>query len=150
MKPAFICFFCCLIVAAFLARTIVVALVRAVRKDGARPAFFPKGWAVVSGLALVIVAVQMGVAVHEMRSLYRVGELVQVGDSKAHVATLVKPAWTAVRPQEERPEEDHDVAETWWVVVYHGAISPIPGKSAWQIGFDDNDRVCFSGRSLAY
>ena len=150
MKPFFVCFFCCLVVAAFLVRLAAVAAMRAIRKDAPRPRFFPAVWTGTAGLALVIASVQIGVAVHEMRSLHRVGQLAKVGDAKADVATRVKPYWKVVHPPEERPEEDRDTAETWWVVRYHGTISPIPGKSAWQISFDDNDRVCFSGLSKAY
>ena len=150
MKPSFVCLFCCLVVVAFLVRLAAIAAMRALRKDAPRPRFFPAVWTGVAGLALAIASVQIGVAVHEMRSLYRIGELVKVGDAKADVATRVKPSWKAVHPPEDRPEEDRITAETWLVVHYHGTISPIPGKSAWQIGFDDNDRVCFSGRSLAY
>lgn len=153
MLPSFVCFFCCLVVAAFIARAGAVAVLRARQKGATRPPFFPTGWTVVSGLALAIAAVQIGVAVHEMRDLYRIGQLVKVGDSKSHVETVVEPAWRKTNPPEKRAasEADRDVAETWWVVRHHSALSPIPArKSAWMICFDDAGRVCRSCRSLAY
>ena len=66
MLPSFVCFLCCLVVAAFIARAGAVAVLRARQKGAMRPSFFPVGWTVVSGLALAIAAVQIGVAVHEM------------------------------------------------------------------------------------
>ena len=153
MLPSFVCFLCCLVVAAFIARAGAVAVLRARQKGATRPAFFPTGWTVVSGLALAIAAVQIGVAVHEMRDLYRIGQLVKVGDTKSHVETVVEPAWRKTNPPEKRAaaEADRDIAETWWVVRHHSALSPIPArKSAWMIGFDDDGRVCRSCRSLAY
>ena len=108
MIPTFVCFFCCLVVGTFIVRAGAVAVLRARQKGAKRPAFFPAGWTVVSGLALVIAAVQIGVAVREMRSLYRVGRLVKVGDGKSHVETVVKPAWAVTNPPAKRATSDAD------------------------------------------
>ena len=103
-------------------------MLRARQKGATRPAFFPTGWTVVSGLALAIAAVQIGVAVHEMRDLYRIGQLVKVGDAKSHAETVVEPAWRKTKPPEKRAASEADVAETWWVVRHHSALSPIPAR----------------------
>ena len=93
MIPIFVCFYCCLVVAAFLVRVVIVAIVRVLRKDGERFALFPKAWMFAACLAFLIATIQIGVSVYEMRSLYRIGEIVKVGDSKDHVEALVKPTW---------------------------------------------------------
>ena len=140
MMPTLVCFWCCLVVVAFLVRLVIVAIVRTVRKDGEHLAFFPKAWIFAACLAFLVAAIQIGVSVYEMRSLYRIGEIVKVGDSKAHVEALVKPTWRS-----------SDLPETWWIVRRHCALSIVPQKkSAWMISFDDNDRVCTSCLSKAY
>ena len=140
MIPIFVCFYCCLVVAAFLVRVVIVAIVRALRKDGERFALFPKAWMFAACLAFLIATIQIGVSVYEMRSLYRIGEIVKVGDSKDHVEALVRPTLRA-----------SDLPETWWIVRRHCAVSIVPAKkSAWMISFDGNDRVCFSCLSKAY
>ncbi len=140
MIPIFVCFYCCLVVAAFLVRVVIVAIVRALRKDGERFALFPKAWMFAACLAFLIATIQIGVSVYEMRSLYRIGEIVKVGDSKDHVEALVKPTLRS-----------SDLPETWWIVRRHCAVSIVPAKkSAWMISFDGNDRVCFSCLSKAY
>ena len=140
MIPILVCFCCCLVVAAFLVRLVAVAIVRTVRKDGEHLAFFPKAWIFAACLAFLVAAIQIGVSVYEMRSLYRIGEIVKVGDSKAHDEALVKPTWRS-----------SDLPETWWIVRRHCAVSIVPQKkSAWMISFDDNDRVCTSCLSKAY
>ena len=138
--PIFVCFYCCLVVAAFLVRVVIVAIVRVLRKDGERFALFPKAWMFAAYLAFLIATIQIGVSVYEMRSLYRIGEIVKVGDSKDHVEALVKPTWRS-----------SDLPETWWIVRRHCAVSIVPSKkSAWMISFDGNDRVCVSCLSKAY
>ena len=140
MMPTLVCFWCCLVVVAFLVRLVIVAIVRTVRKDGEHLAFFPKAWIFAACLAFLVAAIQIGVSVYEMHSLYQIGEIVKVGDSKAHVEALVKPTWRS-----------SDLPETWWIVRRHCAVSIVPQKkSAWMISFDDNDRVCTSCLSKAY
>lgn len=140
MVPSLVCLLCCLVVVVFLFRAVVVSIVRLVRKDGACSERFPKVWTLVAGLAFTVAAIQIGVAVHEMRSLYRIGEIVKIGDSKDRVEALVKPTWRS-----------SDSPETWWIVRRHCAISPVPSKkSAWMISFDDRDCVCISCLSQAY
>ena len=140
MVPSLVCLWCCLVVVVFLFRAVVVSIVRLVRKDGACSERFPKVWTLVAGLAFTVAAIQIGVAVHEMRSLYRIGEIVKIGDSKDRVEALVKPTWRS-----------SDSPETWWIVRRHCAISPVPSKkSAWMISFDDRDCVCISCLSQAY